>query len=121
MEYAQSIAQSRSVVERVMDFIKLHMAEDLSREDIANHVFLNPDYLTRIFKKETGMAVSDYLLHERLKLAQELLAKTDMPISSVASHIGYSNFSHFSRMFKKHTTLNPNEYRQLQQQGTVDK
>ncbi len=120
MDYAQSIAQSRSVVERVMDFIKLHMAEDLSREDIANHVFLNPDYLTRIFKKETGMAVSDYLLHERLKLAQELLAKTDMPISSVASHIGYSNFSHFSRMFKKHTTLNPNEYRQLQQQGQTN-
>ncbi|MGO4274510.1 helix-turn-helix transcriptional regulator, partial [Paenibacillus sp. TAF58] len=85
------------------------------REEIANHVFLNPDYLTRIFKKETGMAVSDYLFHERLKLAQELLAKTDMPISAVASHIGYANFSHFSRMFKKHTDLNPIEYRQLHQ------
>lgn len=119
--YAQSIEQTRSVVERVMDFIKLHIAEDLSREDIANHVYLNPDYLTRIFKKETGMAVSDYLFSERLKLAQELLSKTDMSVSSVASHVGYANFSHFSRMFKKHTLLNPNEYRQQHQHGLTRK
>ncbi|HZG85570.1 response regulator transcription factor [Paenibacillus sp.] len=115
IEYVSSIEQSQSVIERVKHFIKLNIAKDLSREDIANHVFLNPDYLTRIFKKETGMAVSDYLFQERLKLAQELLTKTDMPISAVASHIGYANFSHFSRMFKKYTDLNPNEYRQLHQ------
>ncbi|HZG74429.1 MAG TPA: response regulator [Paenibacillus sp.] len=112
MEYAFAIEQSQSVIERVKQFIKLNLAKDLSREEIANHVFLNPDYLTRIFKKETGMAVSDYLFQERLKLAQELLSKTDMPISAVASHIGYANFSHFSRMFKKYTNLNPNEFRQ---------
>ncbi|KRF04150.1 AraC family transcriptional regulator [Paenibacillus sp. Soil766] len=116
VEFLGSIEQSESVVNRVISYIKLHIAEDLSREDIANHVFLNPDYLTRIFKKETGLAISDYLFQERLKLAQELLVKTDMPISAVASHIGYANFSHFSRMFKKHTDMNPNEYRQLHQQ-----
>ncbi|MFC0216001.1 response regulator [Paenibacillus chartarius] len=115
--YVETVEQSQSVVNRVMSFIKRHIAEDLSREDIASHVFLNPDYLTRIFKKETGMAISDYLFQERLKLAQELLAKTDMPISAVASHIGYANFSHFSRMFKKHTDMNPNEYRQAHQQS----
>lgn len=116
MEYANTVEQSFSVVQRVISYIKQHIAEDVSREEIANHVFLNPDYLTRIFKKETGMAVSDYLFQERLKLAQELLTKTDMSISAVASHIGYANFSHFSRMFKKHTDLNPVEYRQVHQQ-----
>jgi two-component system response regulator YesN len=119
MEYTHSIEQSQSVVEKVIRFIKLHISEELSREEIANHVFLNPDYLTRIFKKETGMAISDYLFKERLKLAQELLTKTEMPISVVASHIGYTNFSHFSRTFKKHTDMNPNEYRQLYQQKEV--
>ncbi|MCL6601271.1 MAG: response regulator [Paenibacillus sp.] len=112
-EYMQSIEQSQSVIEKVIHFIKLHISEDLSREEIAKHVFLNPDYLTRVFKKETGMAISDYLLKERLKIAQELLKKTEMPISAVATHIGYSNFSHFSRTFKKHTNINPNEYRQM--------
>ncbi|QUL53458.1 response regulator [Paenibacillus tritici] len=112
-EYVQSIEQSQSVIEKVIHFIKLHITEDLSREEIANHVFLNPDYLTRVFKKETGMAISDYLLNERLKIAKELLEKTEMPISAIATHIGYANFSHFSRTFKKHTNMNPNEYRQI--------
>ncbi len=115
LEYVNTVEQSKSVIERVKHYIKLHLAQDLSREDIANHVFLNSDYLTRIFKKETGMAVSDYLFQERLKRAQELLANTDMPISAVASHIGYANFSHFSRMFKRYTSLTPNEYRQANQ------
>jgi two-component system response regulator YesN len=115
-EFVLSLEQSQSVVEKVLQFISLHLSEDLSREEIASHVFLNPDYLTRIFKKETGLAISDYLFQERLKLAKELLAKTDMPIGTIASHIGYVNFSYFSRMFKKQTNLNPNEYRQLHQQ-----
>ena len=112
-EYVLTLQQTQSVVDKVKELIKLRISEDLSREEIANHVFLNPDHLTRIFKKETGMAMWDYLFQERMKLAQELLAKTDMPISAVASHIGYVNFSHFSRTFKKHTAMNPNEYRQL--------
>lgn len=112
MEYANTVEQSESVIEKVKGYIKLNIAQDLSREDIASHVFLNPDYLTRIFKKETGMSVSEYLFLERIKVAQELLVNTDMPISAIASYIGYANFSHFSRMFKKHTDLTPNEYRQ---------
>jgi Response regulator containing CheY-like receiver domain and AraC-type DNA-binding domain len=118
-EYVLSLEQSQSVVQRAIQFIKLHLSEDLSREEIANHVYLNPDYLTRIFKKETGMSISEFLFQERVNMAQELLAKTDMPISAVATHIGYANFSNFSRMFRKHTNLNPNEYRQLHQTDVV--
>ncbi|MGG4143629.1 response regulator [Paenibacillus algorifonticola] len=118
-EYVFSLNQTQSVVEKAVQFIKLHISEDLSREEIANHVYLNPDYLTRIFKKETGIALSDYLFQERFKIAKELLAKTDMPIGAVASHIGYTNFSHFSRSFRKHTNMNPNEYRQLHQRTSV--
>ena len=89
--------------------------EDMSREDIANHVYLNPDYLTRIFKRETGMSISDYVLQQRLGIAAELLAGTDLPISAIASKVGYANFSHFSRMFKKHMDLGPAEYRSMHQ------
>ncbi|MDR6721642.1 two-component system response regulator YesN [Paenibacillus amylolyticus] len=116
-EYVHSVEQSLTVVQKVMQFIQLNISKDISREEIANHVFLNPDYLTRIFKKETGIAVSDYLFQERLRIAKELLIKTDMQISAIASHIGYVNFSHFSRMFKKHTNMNPNEFRNTHQQS----
>jgi two-component system response regulator YesN len=111
MNYMAVVEQSQSVVGKVIAYIKQHISEELSRDDIAGYVYLNPDYLARIFKKETGLIISDYLIQERVKIAQELLANTDMPVAAVASQIGYSNFSYFSRVFKKVTDLNPVEYR----------
>jgi len=112
MDYVTSLEQSPNVVDKAKAYILERLEEDISREDIAAHVFLNPDYLTRIFKKETGQSISDYLLQQRLSLAANLLTNTDMPISTIASRIGYSNFSHFSRIFKKYMALGPLEYRQ---------
>lgn len=109
--FLASVDQTQSVADKARAYIQEHLAEDISREDIANHVFLNPDYLTRIFKKETGMSVSDYLLQQRLGMAAGLLVNTDLSVSSIASKVGYANFSHFSRMFKKYMHLNPVEYR----------
>ncbi|WP_309118974.1 response regulator [Paenibacillus sp.] len=101
----------QSVVEKAKTYIRDHLHEELSREDIANHVYLNPDYLTRVFKKETGLSISDYVLHQRLDLAAGLLANTDLSVGAIAAKIGYSNFSHFSRIFKKYMGVNPAEYR----------
>jgi two-component system response regulator YesN len=116
MDFAASVAQTTSVVDQTKAYINRHLAEPISREDIAGHVYLNPDYLTRIFKKETGMSISDYLLQQRLHVAAGLLADTDMAVSAIAAKIGYSNFSHFARMFKKIWGLNPVDYRLSRQQ-----
>ncbi|SFS54371.1 response regulator [Paenibacillus sp. BC26] len=112
LDFAESLEHSPSVVEQVKAYIQQNLAEVISREDIASHVYLNPDYLTRIFKRETGMSISDYLLKQRLGIAAELLANTDLSVSAIAQRIGYANFSHFSRMFKKYMQVNPLEYRQ---------
>ncbi|MEK0315515.1 response regulator [Cohnella sp. 56] len=112
LDYAAALEHSPSVVEQAKAYIHAHLEGDISREDIAAHVFLNPDYLTRIFKRDTGQSISDYLLQQRLAIAAQLLAHTDMPVSAVAGRIGYANFSHFSRMFKKYMNAGPAEYRQ---------
>ncbi|QAY65788.1 response regulator [Paenibacillus protaetiae] len=115
LDYTESVEHTPSVVEQAKAYIQEHLAEVISREDIANHVYLNPDYLTRIFKRDTGLSISDYLLQQRLHIAAELLANTDLSVSSVAIRIGYANFSHFSRMFKKYRGMNPMEFRQSRQ------
>lgn len=115
-DYAKSVEETQTVVERVIAYIKLHQNKEITREELANHVFLNPDYLTRLFKKKMGLSISDYLLNERLQVAKELLMKTDMPVSGIAVHVGYANFSHFSRMFKKYAGVNPLEFRQKYEQ-----
>lgn len=103
-----------SVVNLVKQYIQSHLGEQrLTREDIANYVYLNPDYLTRIFKKQTGLSISDYLQQQRIDYAKNLLVETSLPVSEVALAAGYSNFSYFSTIFKKSTELNPMEFRKL--------
>jgi two-component system, response regulator YesN len=103
-----------SVVDMVKQYIQSHLGEQrLTREEVANYVYLNPDYLTRIFKKQTGLSISDYLQQQRIDYAKNLLVETSLPVSEVALAAGYSNFSYFSTIFKKSTELNPMEFRKL--------
>jgi len=103
--------ESGTVVERVKRYIAENIGQSLNRDELAAHFYLNPDYLSRIFKKETGQLLSDYLLAERIRLSKDLLAKTDLPVSTVAVTVGYANFSHYAKIFKQATGLTPQEYR----------
>lgn len=111
MNYTQKLQKSQSVVHTSALYIKNHLGNDISREEVAAQAFLNPDYLDRIFKKETGMSVSKYITHEKVNLAKFLLTTTDKSIADIALQIGFSNMSNFASMFKRMTGVNPNEYR----------
>ncbi len=112
LNHIHSTENNMSIVDKVKQFVTGHISEPgLSREDIAGHVYLNPDYLTRVFKKETGLSISDYLQQQRIEYAKELLASTDVSVSEVGLSAGYSNLSYFSTIFKKFTGLSPAEYR----------
>jgi two-component system response regulator YesN len=111
--HIHSVIESQTIVEKVKRYITQHIYEDISREDIASNVNLNPDYLTRIFKKEIGLNISEYVLQERVNMAKEMLTKTDLTVGSISASVGYNNFSHFSKMFKKATAINPKDYRRL--------
>lgn len=102
----------RTPIERAIDYIRQNIEKDLSRSEIADAIFLNPEYLSRLFKKETGVSLGDFILSEKMGIARSLLADTMIPVSLVASRVGYSNFSYFSQVFKKATGLSPVEYRQ---------
>ena len=98
-------------VHRAMDYIRRNIDKDLSRADIAEAIYLNPEYLSRLFKRETGSSLNDYIVTEKMRAAQSLLGDTNIPVSIIASKVGYSNFSYFSQVFKKYTGLSPVEYR----------
>jgi two-component system response regulator YesN len=100
------------VIERATRYIVSNLDQSLSRETTANHVYLHPDYLTRLFKKELGCTIPEYILKERIKLARQLLIHSELPVSAVAMATGYSNFSHFAKLFKAQSGLSPIEFRQ---------
>ncbi len=101
--------------QKAIRYIEAHLAEDIHRDDLAKHVYLNPAYLSRLFKKETGLSITDYILEARVAKAKPMLESTGLKIGEIAAAVGYDNFSHFTKMFKKATGLTPIEYRRIYQ------
>lgn len=103
--------QGKSIVSELKKYIQQNLNRKLTRDDLSEYVHLNESYLSRLFHKETGASLSDYILQERMKKASELIAETDNPIYGIANELCYDNFSYFAKMFKKVYNLTPQEYR----------
>lgn len=102
----------RSHVERAKAFIESCPAQEISLQQVANHVHLHPGHLSELFKKETGSTFSDFVTAVRIRKAEQLLAVTPAKVSEVAWMIGYEDVKYFSRLFKKYTGKTPSEYRE---------
>lgn len=103
--------QLSPVVAKVLDYVKAHPEEELGREQLAATVFLNPAYLSRLFRKETGVSLTEYIQEVKLEHAKKLLIHSNLKVGSVAEAIGYTHFSYFAKIFKRATGLSPHEYR----------
>lgn len=99
------------VIRRIKEYIELNIHQELTRENIAAAVYLNPDYTARLFKRKTGQSLNDYIQNKRINLARQLLAGTDMPVGDLAVALGYSSFSHFTKLFKSIEGVTPSDYR----------
>ena len=103
--------QYSSAINRALNYIDQHYAEDLTLNMVADHVFLNREYLSRRFKQEVGSTFSEYLTTLRLKRAKELLETSALRISEVATQIGIPNISYFSTIFRREFGCSPSEIR----------
>ena len=109
--YKLYITKEDSVADQICTYIDSHFREEIHRDELAELVYLNTDYMSRMFKKEKGVSISNYILQKRVDEAKKLLCGSSIPINTVSLHIGYSNFSYFTKMFKENTGLTPLEYR----------
>lgn len=111
VDYIELIDSQQSITQILIDYIDKHYADNLNRTTLSELVFLSSDYLAKLFKKETGKTLTNYITEKRIDVSKELLANTDIPIYLVASQVGYDNYSYFSRIFKKTTGVSPNDFR----------
>ena len=95
----------------VCSYIHGHLGEKLTRKSLSEQLFFSPDYLAKVFHAEMGITLGTYICSARLERAQDLLANTDMPISAIASELGYGNFSEFSFWFRQQLHITPSAYR----------
>lgn len=94
-----------------IEYINAHYGEQLSLEQVAAQVYLNPDYFSRAFKAETGQTFVNYLTDVRMQHSVRLLENTALRVQTIAQQVGYYNASYFSTTFKKKYGMSPYEYR----------
>ena len=98
------------VIKKAMSYIQAHFQDDLTREDVADAVFLSSAYFSRFFKQKTGMSFIDYLTTVRMQKAVELLG-TRMKVGEIAKKVGYQSRNRFFINFRLYTGYTPTEYR----------
>ncbi len=104
--------RTSGVIDQICRFIHDHLSEDLSLVRLAELNYFNPTYLSRLFKQERGINLSEYIERCRIKKAMELLRDGDLKVREVAASVGYEAAHSFTRFFKKETGMTPQEYRE---------
>ncbi|UUZ92976.1 AraC family transcriptional regulator [Paenibacillus sp. P25] len=99
------------MIERIKAVMDQRYAENLTVSDIAESVYLSSTYVSLLFKQETGETVYEYLTKVRIERAKELLRDARIKFYEICDAVGYSDPSHFSKIFKKYTGLTPSAYR----------
>lgn len=110
------INYSNRIVEATKDYLEAHYAEDISLEDLAEHVNISPQYFSKLLKRTTGFNFIDWLAMLRVRKAKELLINTSLTVKEVCFLVGYKDPNYFSRIFKKRTGITPSEF--VKQQPT---
>lgn len=95
--------------EQAMRWIREHYMEDITLNSISEQVYLNPAYLSVMFKKKTGRSIIEYLTEVRMEEAKKLLVQTDLKMYQIAERVGYNDAAYFSNSFKKYQSMTPQE------------
>ncbi len=102
---------SKKVIEEAIKYIKSNYStESLCLKDIASSVYVNPTYLSSIFKKETGKTIHEYITDVRMNKAKELLDEGMCSLANVSERVGYTDPNYFSKCFKKYFGVSPSNY-----------
>lgn len=98
-------------VVQCQDYIRYHLDERIALGELAQRVGLNASYLSTLFKRETGLSLTEYVQRERVATAKNMLKYSDHSATQIATALGFSSQSYFTRVFRQATGFTPTEYR----------
>ncbi|MFS1068650.1 GH39 family glycosyl hydrolase [Enterococcus casseliflavus] len=106
-------------IEEIKFYIDNNFQKDIKLADVANNLYLSEQYISRVFSKEVGLSISDYLVQKRLEKVRNELLHTEKSVIEIAYDVGFSNINSFNRIFKKYQGLTPTDYRKEVKQSIV--
>lgn len=93
------------------EYIYSHIKERITIEDLADEFGVSAGYLSRLFKKETGVSVSAYIREQKIEVAKNLLRFSDYSMIDIANRLSFSSQSHFIQQFRESVGMTPKKYR----------
>jgi two-component system response regulator YesN len=109
--HRKKVKKNRKLIEEIQRYVADHLDKNITLRDAANLFAFAPNYLGHLFKEETGINFSDYVIAQRLEKAKKLLQDPKIKIYEVAEQVGYKSLPYFSRHFKEVTGMTPGDYR----------
>lgn len=107
-----SIHHYSPLVQKTIAYIEADLSGDLSLHALAILQNVSPGYLSTLFRKETGKTVTDFVTQRRMEHAAKLLRTTSLQIQTIAQHCGISDVNYFSKLFKRHYSMTPRQFRE---------
>lgn len=104
-------------IERAKFHIEKNILRNLTLDDIAAKSFVSSCYLSRAFKKITGIGFSNYIAMRKIAIAKSLLQFSDLKVNTIALELAYQDANYFCRIFKKETGMAPSDYRKIVTSG----
>ena len=103
--------RTSSHVERAKDYVRKHYREKIYLDDIADSIGISPTHLSKLFKKETGQCLQDYINEERVFRAANLLMYSELSLMEIAEYVHFPSQSYFGKIFKQFKGVSPRIFR----------
>jgi len=100
-----------SLTRSIIQYIQSNYDKEISYEDLSEEFYMNPVYMNRIFKKNTGTSLHAFIINYRINMAMELLRSSNISVREIAFATGFTDVPHFGKTFKKMTGVSPSRYR----------
>ncbi len=119
MDYCRSVrtlsrTNSRNtLVKRCKNMVYQQLHSRITSKDLAEQLEVSPSYLSRLFVREEGMKLTDYIAHVKIEAAKKKLLYTRDSYEEIAYALGFSTQSHFGQVFKKYAGMTPGQYQKL--------
>ena len=98
-------------VSQCVDYIYDHINERITVQTLSGYTGLSVSYLSRVFKQNLGVSVSDYVREKKIEKAQALLRYSDASLIDIANYLAFSSQSHFIQVFEELVGITPKKYR----------
>lgn len=102
------------LIYQIGKYVVVHVDERLTLEDLSKSVYLNKSYISHIFKKVSGISLTEFMVDVKIDRAKILLLDQKLKIYEIAEQIGYYDVEYFRKIFKDSTGVSPTEYRKMQ-------